>query len=65
MGALVYSTAFSTDGVTLQQITEWNQFVSCLALSCRVLISPPGSLALTFPLPRFAIRLVRILSVIA
>ena len=65
MGALVYSTAFSSDGVTLQQITEWNQFVSCLALSCRVFISLPDSLALTSPLARFAIQLGRIRSVIA
>ena len=56
----MYSTAFSSDGVTIQQITEWNMFVSCFIISCYVLISLPGSLAVTLPLSRFAIRLVQI-----
>jgi hypothetical protein len=34
MGGLVFSTAFSADGVTYEQINDWNMFVPRLFFLC-------------------------------
>ena len=61
----MYSTAFSPDGTTIEQIHDWNMFVSLSAFLCRVLIVLLGSLAVISPHSRFATPLDRTRAVIA
>ena len=61
----MYSTAFSTDGTTIEQIHDWNMFVSSLIFLCRIFIVLSGSSVVTLPHLRFATPLDRIPAVIA
>src|ERR1700761_4990491 len=65
MGGLMYSTAFSTDGTTIEQVHDWNMFVSLSVLPCRIFIVLSGSLVVTSPHSRFATLLDRTPAVIA